>query len=285
MFTSTVETGFLCFVVVIRQAFCACPPPPVSLLLCFWCLGKTVVGRNSTPPRRAQHMQVILLLHPVSCRMVGIIRKPSPTLVRCTGLSIKAQATLLELLEAQGLPPLCVTMAVKEQAGRKLGEVMAEAVKVRGLWFDGLVMYGCKCVCVGGGGGVGHQLPPWQRCSAQTEMYRPLAALLAVPHALNALTSRQIAVLIRRQAHTHHTWLLSTQVPFISPDLPPPPVTSSSLAGATRGNARLHPLTYTWLSPRAPCCPDLPPCLLAPSACHYCSPSVATNQHPSPHGR
>jgi hypothetical protein len=46
------------------------------------------------------------------------------------GLSIKAQATLLELLEAQGLPLLCVTMAVKEDAHRKLGEVLATAVKV-----------------------------------------------------------------------------------------------------------------------------------------------------------
>jgi hypothetical protein len=45
-------------------------------------------------------------------------------------LSIKAQATLLELLEAQGLPPLCVTMATKDDAHRKLGDVMAEAVKV-----------------------------------------------------------------------------------------------------------------------------------------------------------
>lgn len=46
------------------------------------------------------------------------------------GLSIKVQATLLELLEDQGLPHLCVTMALEEEAGRRLGDVLADAVKV-----------------------------------------------------------------------------------------------------------------------------------------------------------
>lgn len=56
--------------------------------------------------------------------------QPTRTTTNNAGLSIKAQATLLELLEAQGLPQLCVTMATKDDASRRLGEVMAEAVKV-----------------------------------------------------------------------------------------------------------------------------------------------------------
>jgi hypothetical protein len=48
------------------------------------------------------------------------------------GLSVKVQATLLELLEGQGLPQqIAVTMALEEDANRRLGEVMATAVKVR----------------------------------------------------------------------------------------------------------------------------------------------------------
>jgi hypothetical protein len=47
-------------------------------------------------------------------------------------LSVKVQATLLELLEGQGLPQqIAVTMALEEDAHRRLGEVMATAVKVR----------------------------------------------------------------------------------------------------------------------------------------------------------
>lgn len=46
------------------------------------------------------------------------------------GLSLKAQATILEYLEAQGLPPVCVTMALKEDGQKKLGELLAAAVQV-----------------------------------------------------------------------------------------------------------------------------------------------------------
>jgi hypothetical protein len=54
------------------------------------------------------------------------------------GLSLKVQATLLELLESQGLPQqIAVTMALQEDAQRRLGDVMAAAVKV-GLGFRGL---------------------------------------------------------------------------------------------------------------------------------------------------
>jgi hypothetical protein len=63
---------------------------------------------------------------------------PHATPRTTAGLSIKAQATLLELLEAQGLPHLCVTMALEEEAQRRLGDVLAEAVKVR------------VCVCADG---------------------------------------------------------------------------------------------------------------------------------------
>ncbi len=44
--------------------------------------------------------------------------------------SIKAQATVLELLESAGLPTICVTMALEEDAQRSVGEVLALAVKV-----------------------------------------------------------------------------------------------------------------------------------------------------------
>lgn len=44
---------------------------------------------------------------------------------------MKVQATLLELLESQGLPQhICVTMALQEDQHRRLGEVMAAAVQV-----------------------------------------------------------------------------------------------------------------------------------------------------------
>ncbi len=50
--------------------------------------------------------------------------------------SIKVQATVLELLEGIGLGPIAVTMALEADGPRRLGDVLAEAVKV------------CVCVCV-----------------------------------------------------------------------------------------------------------------------------------------
>jgi len=44
---------------------------------------------------------------------------------------VSAQATITELLEESGLPNICVTMALEKDAGRKLGELLALAVKVR----------------------------------------------------------------------------------------------------------------------------------------------------------
>jgi hypothetical protein len=73
-------------------------------------------------------LQASLIVQARNVTPATLPRTPPPP--RTTGLSIKAQATLLELLEAQGLPLLCVTMAVKEDAARKLGEVLATAVKV-----------------------------------------------------------------------------------------------------------------------------------------------------------
>ena len=42
-----------------------------------------------------------------------------------------AQATLLELLEEAGLPPVCVAAASAEQRNEQLGAVLAAAVQVR----------------------------------------------------------------------------------------------------------------------------------------------------------
>lgn len=46
-----------------------------------------------------------------------------------SGLPLSAQATVIELLESEGLPPICVTMALESNAARRLGDVMADAVK------------------------------------------------------------------------------------------------------------------------------------------------------------
>ena len=42
-----------------------------------------------------------------------------------------AQATLVELLEEAGLPPVCVAAANAEQRDEQLGAVLAAAVQVR----------------------------------------------------------------------------------------------------------------------------------------------------------
>lgn len=39
------------------------------------------------------------------------------------------QATILELLEETGLPPICVSMALEEDAALRLGDVLGQAVK------------------------------------------------------------------------------------------------------------------------------------------------------------
>jgi hypothetical protein len=51
---------------------------------------------------------------------------PTPAPPPC---SIKTQATLLELLEESGLPPICATMALEQDAQARLGQLLAEAVK------------------------------------------------------------------------------------------------------------------------------------------------------------
>lgn len=43
--------------------------------------------------------------------------------------SIKAQATIMELLEESGLPALCATMVLQQDAQARLGQLLAEAVK------------------------------------------------------------------------------------------------------------------------------------------------------------
>jgi hypothetical protein len=72
-------------------------------------------------------------------------------MARAPGLAIKEQATLLELLEAQGLPHICVTMALEQDAQRRLGDVLAEAVQVRccqGCDVSAAVGHCAACVCV-----------------------------------------------------------------------------------------------------------------------------------------
>lgn len=41
-----------------------------------------------------------------------------------------AVATIVELLEESGLPPVCVAVASPDDARRPLGQVLAEAVQV-----------------------------------------------------------------------------------------------------------------------------------------------------------
>ena len=47
------------------------------------------------------------------------------------GLNIKAQATIIELFDSAGLDNVSACMATEEEAQRRLGDVLAEAVKVR----------------------------------------------------------------------------------------------------------------------------------------------------------
>jgi hypothetical protein len=63
--------------------------------------------------------------------MIHVTKVTDVTPLPLSGLPIDAQATLLELLEAQGLPPVCVTMALREDGMRLLGELMAAAVQAQ----------------------------------------------------------------------------------------------------------------------------------------------------------
>ena len=55
---------------------------------------------------------------------------PLTPLLSLPVISIKAQATTLELLDGAGLSGLCPLMATEMDAERRLGDVLAEAVKV-----------------------------------------------------------------------------------------------------------------------------------------------------------
>jgi hypothetical protein len=46
------------------------------------------------------------------------------------GCRLTAQAALVELLESAGLPPVCVAVAYADEKHYRLGEVLAEVVKV-----------------------------------------------------------------------------------------------------------------------------------------------------------
>ena len=46
---------------------------------------------------------------------------------------LAAQAALVELVEEQGLPPICAALAVQEDADVQLGRVLAQAVQVQAL--------------------------------------------------------------------------------------------------------------------------------------------------------
>jgi len=43
---------------------------------------------------------------------------------------LAAQAAVVELIEEQGLPPVCAALAVREDADQQLGRVLAQAVQV-----------------------------------------------------------------------------------------------------------------------------------------------------------
>jgi len=43
---------------------------------------------------------------------------------------LAAQAAVVELIEEQGLPPVCAALAVQEDADQQLGRVLAQAVQV-----------------------------------------------------------------------------------------------------------------------------------------------------------
>lgn len=49
------------------------------------------------------------------------------------GCRLAAQAALVELVEEQGLPPVCAALALEEDADVPLGRVLAQAVQVRAL--------------------------------------------------------------------------------------------------------------------------------------------------------
>ena len=63
----------------------------------------------------------------------GSLHQPRP----CAALKyfgvcrLAAQAALVELIEEQGLPPVCAALAVAEDADTQLGRVLAQAVQVR----------------------------------------------------------------------------------------------------------------------------------------------------------
>ena len=70
-------------------------------------------------------------------------RTPPPSSHRCRPclrLSLKAQATVLELIDGAGLSDICPLMASEDDADRRLGDVMAEAVQV---WIQHT---SCECV-------------------------------------------------------------------------------------------------------------------------------------------
>lgn len=45
--------------------------------------------------------------------------------------SLEAVATVIELMEESGMPPLCAAVALERDAGRPLGAVLSEAIRVR----------------------------------------------------------------------------------------------------------------------------------------------------------
>ena len=58
------------------------------------------------------------------------------------GCRLAAQAALVELVEEQGLPPVCAALAVEEDGDVPLGRVLAQAVQVRA--FPILLVSDCR---------------------------------------------------------------------------------------------------------------------------------------------
>lgn len=68
------------------------------------------------------------------------------SIISCRMHRLRAQATVVELLEAGGLPAPAVSMVLAEDGGRRLGDVLAQAVMVRFCQFLSVLLVVCGYV-------------------------------------------------------------------------------------------------------------------------------------------
>ena len=75
-------------------------------------------------------MTALVLHHRLPAVLQHIIDRPvSCSDVHAFMCRLAAQAALVELVEEQGLPPVCAALAVQEDADKQLGRVLAQAVE------------------------------------------------------------------------------------------------------------------------------------------------------------